>query len=131
MDDYQEFLANVIRLGIEGAKQDYAGPDANPSANREGMLRGSVDGFEACMGCDPESLLWLRGDAAERRRQAKALGDAGDLREGAVWEAICFDEEVAWVINCVGAWQILHGQRPMGMVTRGGLIQARRVLGLL
>lgn len=100
---FEEVLNNVINDGIEGAKRDYA--------NDPDKLKGSVEGFEACRGKSMKELITLLRFAAQNRM--KALSESTPN----YWEIRCFEAEVEWACNCMSAYMVIQGQKPVVTVT--------------
>jgi hypothetical protein len=112
--DYEAFLNRVIDDGIAAARADYA----DDTLKREGALAG----FKACRGKSPAELLALLKEA--RRATAHAFrSQASDY-----WRVRCYEAEVEWVCNCVGAAYRPPELRDAVTVTVRGATKAAQVL---
>lgn len=109
-----EFIEEVIRTGIEGAKESY-GDDPE-------KLAGSIAGFEACRGKTPEEIAKLLGVAAVNTRRAYAE----DLPD--YWRHRCFEAEIHWVCNCLSAVLVNEGIAPIVEPTARAVMHANRIL---
>lgn len=110
------FLDRVIDDGIAGASADY-------EAGSE-KLRGSVAGFEACRGRDPEQLASLLAESRRETMQA--------FREQApdYWYWRCRELEVEWVCNVVSAAFLNEGWAVIVPPTVRGVMRAAEILGV-
>lgn len=112
--NYQTFLAVIIADGIAAANYDY------PADTRK--REGSVAGFNACSGKNPDELRQLLRDAHTETIRARH-----GSREYFWWYR-CFELEVIWVCNCVSAYQIRLGEYPITIPTARGTLKAAAVL---
>jgi len=112
--DYQTFLERVIAEGIEGAEEDYA----HDKLKREG----SIEGFEACRGLQPDRLLELLGSASDATSEAYC-NQADDY-----WRIRCREAEIEWVCNVVSAMLVAQGIKPIVPPTARGTMKAASIL---
>jgi hypothetical protein len=89
---YEELLTKIIDAGIEVARADYAKRSGDLG---EAMLRGSIEGFEACRGKQPDEI-------AKLYREADRAGMWTD-DPPAYWQARCKAAEIEWVANVLSA----------------------------
>jgi len=85
---YQDLLNAIIETGIEAARADYGQRAGDYVAE---MLRGSIEGFEACRGKTPAEIVALWQTA---ERSGMWTGDPA-----AHWHARCRAAEIEWVLN--------------------------------
>ena len=95
--NYTKFLEQVIDKGIEAAKRDYSRPE------QKDKLEGSIKGFEACRGKQPQELLELLVSA--RKETHKAFVN----KVTNYWYIRCQEGEIEWVCNCVSAMAMNQG----------------------
>lgn len=115
----QEFLTRVIDDGIEAATRDYDGE------NHRQKREGSIAGFEACRGLEPNSLRELLRRASEQTSNARVF----DRQK--YWWYRCFELEVEWVCNVVSAALMNSGEPVIITPTARGIIQAAKILGVV
>lgn len=115
---YDEYLTRVIDEGIEAARESYKDPkDAL-------KLRGSIEGFEACRGKNPEQLAQLLSEA--RRTTLNARTD----KEDDYWRTRCAELEIEWVCNCVSAVLYNEGLPVIITPTARGMMKAASIVGV-
>lgn len=113
---YEQFLEEIINGGIEGCKQDYSGP------NDKDRLEGSIAGFEACRGKNPQQLF------EEYSKASKLAEEAFSLLVENYWYFRCFQMEVEWVCNVVSAGTKI--QLLSWLPTTAGVMRAGKILGV-
>lgn len=109
-----EFIEEIIRGGIEGAKTSYA--------NDQMRLEGALAGFEACRGKTPEQLATLLEEVGKNTTRAM-LEQLPDY-----WRHRCFHAEIEWVCNCWSAVLVNEGTAPIITPTDRGVMRANEVL---
>lgn len=121
----EEFIKQIIEQGIEAAKRGYKRKD------EKALLKGSIAGFEACLGKNPLQLQELLDQARKNvfglfARKANPIKKETDK----YWEARGFELEVEWVCNCVSA--ILYNQKLPVIITptARGMIVASKIVGV-
>jgi hypothetical protein len=97
---YSKFLEEVINVGIASAKEDYKN-------DKPDHLEGSIAGFEACRGKNPNELIEVWKEAAEY------MSKAFNARADNYWYFRCYQLEVEWVMNCVSCLLINNGDQPL------------------
>ncbi len=107
--EYEQFLTKIIDDGIAAATKSYA--------SRPDKLKGAVAGFEACRGKSPEELK------SELESAGKATKMARICRADNYWEVRCFEAEVEWVMNCVGAAMNHPGSTVRGLMKAAEVLQ--------
>lgn len=114
---YDEFLTEVIDLGIASAKEDYKN-------DKPDHLEGSIAGFEACRGKNPNELLEVWKESAEYMNKAFME------RATNYWYFRCYQLEVEWVMNGVSAILVNEGQPPLlsWLPTCNAMILADKIL---
>lgn len=111
---YIHFLERVIEEGIAAAKQDYT------RANQEEMLKGAIEGFEACREKKPSELAVLLMQARKERERS---------RDDSHWRLRCKELEIEWVSNVVSA-ALMNQKEPVIIApTARGVMQAAKILG--
>lgn len=89
---HEQLLDHILSRGIASAQRDYA--------HRPEMLRGAVEGFEACRGKTALEIVALHRD---KERETSACV-AALLDEGAdYWRRRVATLEVEWVLNVLSA----------------------------
>jgi hypothetical protein len=115
--NYETFLQRVIDDGLAAAHADYDKPQ------QAQLLKGSVDGFEACRGIAPHGLveLWERAGLTMRDKP---------IDEHWYWRG--YQNEVEWVMNCVSAVLQHEGKPPLlaWLPTARAYLKAAEVLGV-
>lgn len=114
--NYYEFLEHCINDGIAGAKADY-----NKESQKD-KLDGSIAGFEACRNKTPEQLAGILVVAQVDANHAMLK------REENYWYHRCFEIEVAWVCNVVGAMLWAQNKQHDFVVTARGTLRADEIL---
>lgn len=114
--NYEEFLERIINDGIEAAKKDYEGE------KEKEKLEGSIAGFEACRGKNPQQLV------DEYKKAMQLQQEAFILRVENYWWFRCFTLEVEWVINVVSAG--IRIELLSHLPTARGLFKAAEILGV-
>jgi len=114
--NYTEFLTRIINDGIEAAKNDYVG--------KEDKLKGSIAGFEACRGKNPDELKELLSKAAKDTFHAHMKHIPN------YWEIRCFEAEVEWVCNCVSAMLMNEKLPTIIPPTARAVIKVAEVIGV-
>ena len=78
-----DFLDRVIEDGIAAARADYCRPE------QKAKLEGSIEGFEACRGKDPEALAQLAARAAKDTELARMHLHEDEISAGEYWKKRC------------------------------------------
>jgi|ERR1035437_1208620 hypothetical protein len=130
MMNYGDFLEAVINDGIVAAEVDYPDyPDEEKDEEKQittNLKReGSVAGFEACRGLEPEELRALYLEAEHNNQMA-----FGDVAED-YWYWHCYACEVEWVCNVVSALLMQLRQEVITAPTARGVLKATEVLSQL
>jgi hypothetical protein len=115
---YQQLLDRIISDGIAAARIDYA--------DKPDMLRGSVEGFEACRAKSPSDLVALY-QSAEQRAHAAARDGAADY-----WSHRSFALELEWVLNVVSVGVVQQGGAPLlgWLPTARGVMKFAEIVGV-
>lgn len=88
--NFQELLTAVIERGKAAVYVDYAKhPD---------KLRGALAGFDACRDLDAGDLTTVLSNARVETHRAHLEDDPK------YWEIRCYEAEIEWVCNCMGAY---------------------------
>lgn len=120
-----EFIAEIVKDGIEAAGRDYSRPDATGRA----MRSGAVDGFKACLGKTPDELRAL---LASERKKTESLrrGTSPSSTEDAAhyWYQRCKEAEIEWVCGCVSVVLNEQGGEPISGMTARQVLHSARVL---
>jgi hypothetical protein len=123
--NYDEFLAQVIEQGIQGARSDYGNTQ---ESHRQKKLEGSIEGFEACRGKSPQEILQLLAQAHQRTQEAFARVHADEISSDEYWRVRCREAEIEWIANVVSAMLVNQGLDPIVTPTYRGVMQAARIL---
>jgi hypothetical protein len=118
--NYNEFLSRIIDEGIDAAKSDYTDPKDKL------RLDGSIAGFEACRGKQPNELVEVWQKANDN------MNNAFHEEKNDYWWYRCFQLEVEWVCNVVTAMLMNEGfNEPLlsWLPTTNGVIKAATILG--
>ncbi len=107
--EYAEFLNRIVDDGIEAARKSYAG--------RPDKLRGAVAGFESCRGKSPDELKSALETAGRATQMARVC------RADNYWETRCFEAEIEWVVNCIGAAMSHPGSTVRGLMKAAEILQ--------
>jgi hypothetical protein len=124
--DLQSFITRVVEDGIASAKTD---PQLQSHPKR---LRGSIRGFESCLGKTPEQLWKLLEDANRKAWDVRVeQEDDKDKRYDIedYWEARYVAIQVEWVCNTVSAAMASQGSTIVTPTARG-YMNAARILGV-
>jgi len=123
---YEELLAKIIDAGIEAARADYGKRGGENTAE---MLRGAIDGFEACRGKQPLELagLWNRAE-----RQGHYARGGGTPPEKGFWYWRAFGAEIEWIANVVSVGLQQQGLPAIlpWLPTARGAIQYAKIVGV-
>lgn len=111
-----EFVKKVVELGIEAAKRDYK------DKRRAAILKGSIDGFKACLDKNAIELGILYVEAQKKSNDVRN-DDANDY-----WEKRGYFMEIEWVCNVVSA--ALYNMKLPVIIppTARGMITAAEIL---
>lgn len=116
---YADLVTKIIDAGIEAARADYG-----KRADKPEMLRGAIDGFEACRGKQPREIaeLWQRAE-----RSGMLTGDSA-----AYWYARCKVAEIEWVANVVSVGLQQQGLPPIlsWLPTARGVLKYAEIVGV-
>lgn len=122
--NYEDYLSQIIDDGIAAANRDYTKPrDAS-------KLRGSIAGFEACRGLEPQAIAALLQECGDKTAQALHASHANEITTDAYWEVRCFELEVEWVANCISAVLMNQGLPVIINPTARGMMQAAKIVGV-
>jgi hypothetical protein len=95
---YEEFLAEVVRRGIEDAKRDYADP------KDKSRLEGSIDGFEACRQKSPAEISKLLAEALQKTTRAFRQVGQKQVTSDEYWWICHRGVQIEWVANVLSAF---------------------------
>lgn len=112
----EEAVEQIITDGIGAAKKDYK--------DKPAMLKGSVNGFNACKGKNIIGLTALINTA--REKTSEAFRDQID--KDAYWEICCFELEVEWVCNVASAILMNNGLPVIIEPTCRGVMRAAEIV---
>lgn len=112
---YIRFLDRVIENGKAAATESYK--------NDEAMLKGALEGFEACRGKNPDELRQLLADSA-RIAGDSYWKDHENLSE--YWRKQTYHQEINWVCNVISV--VLQHDTPIVTPTANGTLQAAKIL---
>jgi hypothetical protein len=119
MTTLDEALTKIIDIGIEAAKQDYAGPE------RTDKRTGAIRGFNECRNKTPDQLADLLFEANTRAVQAQR-DQASNY-----WYWRCRASEIEWVANVVSSLLMNQGRPIIVPPTARGVLMADRVMKLM
>lgn len=120
--DYDAFLTRIIDDGIEAAKHDYNKP------RDEKKLQGSIAGFEACRGKQPQEIVDLWTSAAKEAAIRMGSDDQEGHLHDSYWYWRCYGLEVEWVLNCLSV--ALKTSLLSHLPTARAVTKAAEVLGV-
>jgi hypothetical protein len=126
MMPYEDLLTRVIDEGIEAARVDYGKREDKPE-----MLRGAIDGFEACRGKSPLELaaLWQHAERQGHftRSRETTMGDAQTF-----WYWRCYASELEWVANVLSVGLVQKGLPPIlpWLPTARGTLKYAEIVGV-
>lgn len=123
---YNDLINRLIEEGIEGARKDYAG-EGKCDAEK---LAGSIDGFEACRGLQPEQMKDLLEDAHNKMQQAFFRVSEKEISDGEYWRVRCRQAEIEWMANCVSAVMMNEGLEPIIPPTARAVLAVAKILGV-
>jgi hypothetical protein len=116
---YAGFLQRVIEEGIEAARQSYGKKEPH-------MLKGSIEGFDACRGKTPYEL----GQLLIKARQAAMDAAVEKMEEDSYWRVRCYELEIDWVCNVVSAVLMNEGQPTIVPPTARAVLKAADIIGV-
>ena len=119
--NYEQFIQEVVKRGIEAVKRDYKLPE------RKAIRKGSIAGFKACLGKNPIQLSNLLKNAHAKTRKLM-LEDRKNPDK--YLEATGFEFEVEWVCNCVSC--LLYNEKKPTIVppTARAMIFTSKIVGV-
>ena len=115
--NYLEFLDKIIEDGKAAARRDYEG-----HPNKQDMLKGSLDGFEACRGKTPLELK----DVLERAHR-NAI-NAMSANAPNYWRIRAYELEVEGVCNVISTTLVNQGLPPIVHPTARAYLKAASLL---
>lgn len=121
---YAEVLTRLIEQGIEGARGDYKRLD------QAHKLEGSIQGFEACRGKEPDEIRTLLREAGQKTRAARVRVQEGESNPNDYWRARCRELEIEWIANCVSVMLVRQGIEPIVPPTVRAALAVGRVVGV-
>ena len=119
--NYEQFIQKVVKKGIEAVKEDYKLPE------RKAIRKGSIAGFEACIGKNPIQLFNLLENASAKTRKLMIEDRKNPDR---YLEARGFELEVEWVCNCVSCLLYNEGKPTIVPPTAGAFIFTSKIIGV-
>ncbi len=122
--DYNSALNEIIEQGIEAAKSDYS------KSEEKHRLNGSIAGFEACRGLNPQQLKELHDNSRIKTWDSFNSANEGLIKSEDYWYVRCYEAEVEWVCNVISAILINQGLKPIIIPTARGFMQAALVVGV-
>ena len=121
--NYQEFIKEVVKIGIEAVKRDYKLPE------RKAIRKGSIAGFKACLGKEPILILDLLEDAREKTHKLRKVNpNKKELDE--YLEARGFESEVEWVCNCISCLLYNEGKPTIIPPTARAMLLTSKIVGV-
>lgn len=116
--NWDNFINQIVDLGIEAARRDYKRMDQKP------LLDGSIAGFEACRDKSVVDLPKILEAAAQERSRAQSGSTTGILK------ARGYYNEVEWVCNVASAALYNQGLPVIMQPTARAMQTAAKILGV-
>jgi len=116
--NYSAFLKEIIKQGIEKAKEDY------PEVKSKDELNGSLAAFKACKSKEPEELKEVFNEVTGYTHKAY-FQRAKEYK----W-FVAYQLEVEWICNVVSARLVKEGKEALfnRMPTPNGVIKAEKIM---
>lgn len=127
---YDDFLHKLINVGIEAARKSYGGDTQSKEKHRADKLAGSIDGFEACRGKQPNEIAALMADAKKKQHEAYIRVTEKEISDGEYWRIRCRGSEIGWVANCVSVLLVNQGLPPIEPPTARAVLTVSRIIGV-
>lgn len=139
--DYDTFLHKLINVGIQAAREDYGGDTEKSElhgrqvrppkeGHRADKLVGSIDGFEACRGKQPDEIALLMADARKKLQEAFIRVSEKEISDGEYWRVRCREAEIDWVANCVSVVLVNQGLPPIAQPTVRAAMTVAKIVGV-
>lgn len=123
--DFNNFIKQVVDIGIDSAKKDYKRED------QKALLRGSIAGFKACLGKSPLELSELLDKAMRESSDWTLQSDHKSKKHiDKHWYLRGYALEVEWVCNVVSCALLNQGLPTIVPPTARGMIMASKILGV-